>query len=77
MSSEHPMFCVCDQCSAKVAAGHREGDERFGRNWRAGEGCGCAACRAYRKTLDDIDAGFSRIADAQKKLALIRGVKAS
>jgi len=70
-----PMFCVCDKCSGRVAAEHRAGDERFGRDWRNGDGCGCAACRLTRKNLDDIDASFSRIAALEADLARIRALK--
>lgn len=70
----HPLFCVCDACSSKVAAEHRDGDEKLGRDWRAGAGCGCAACRAARATLDDIDPRFANIAQKQGELARIRRI---
>lgn len=47
----HPMFCVCAECSASIAAKHREADERLKRDWLCGEGCGCAACRLTRQSL--------------------------
>ena len=72
--SGHPTFCVCDLCSARVAAGHRNGDEKLGRNWLAGEGCGCVACRDYRKTLADIEAGFARIERLEKARAAVRAL---
>lgn len=47
----HPMFCVCAECSAGIAAKHRAADEKLSRDWLCGEGCGCAACRLTRQGL--------------------------
>jgi hypothetical protein len=68
---KHSMFCVCIDCSDAVARGHRDGDERFGRNWLAGDGCGCAACRSLRARLE-IDAAFARVTKAEEDLARFR-----
>lgn len=67
-----PMFCVCQKCSQRTAGEHREGDERLGRDWRGGHGCGCPACRDLRAVLDEIDAGFARVTEAEKALARVR-----
>jgi len=74
--SAHPMFCVCDICSCRVAMEHCAGDERLGRDWRKGEGCGCAACKLARKNLDDIDASFARIRSLEALRGLIRNLDA-
>lgn len=72
--SAHSQFCVCDKCSSRIAMAHADGDARFGRDWRKGDGCGCAACNLTRKNLDDIDAGFERVAATEKRLATLRAV---
>lgn len=68
MSDDHPLFCVCDLCSSKVASAHWAADEACGRDWRTG-GCQCGPCRSLRAWFDDIDARFARIAALQDKLA--------
>ncbi len=72
-----PMFCTCEKCSSRIASEHRAGDERFGRDWRKGDGCGCGACRAERIKLDDIDASFARITELEQRLASVRAIKAA
>jgi len=54
-------FCVCARCSAAIANGHRAGDERLGRDWRAGHGCGCSACSTLRAILDAVDHRLERV----------------
>lgn len=71
--SEHPMFCVCDSCAFDVAMAHKAGDERFGRDWTAGNGCGCASCRKFRP----IEASFRRIAELEKQRTRIAALSAA
>ncbi len=70
-----PMFCVCVKCSQHTAGEHRDGDERLGRDWRAGNGCGCPACRDLRAVLDEVDAGFARVTAAEDRLAAHRRLR--
>lgn len=56
-----PVFCVCARCSAATANRHRAGDEKLGRDWRAGNGCDCSACSTLRATLDAVDQRLGRV----------------
>ncbi|HEY6875581.1 MAG TPA: hypothetical protein VI384_04405 [Candidatus Dormibacteraeota bacterium] len=76
VSCNLPGFCVCAICSSKTASEHRAGDERFGRDWRKGDGCGCGTCRSERAKLDDIDNRFAHISKLEDDLRRVRVVKA-
>jgi hypothetical protein len=71
--SDHPMFCVCDDCCAATAREHATGDRECGREWV----CACAACKRTR-TIEwekRVRGMFDDLKEKQERLAAIRAVK--
>lgn len=63
-------FCVCDDCTVKQGAIHKDADAACGREWV----CQCGSCKRAR--VIEINRAFKRLEDAERRLAHVRAIKA-